>query len=226
MRLRPDRLVVVLLLSTIFLWSVAGLTAADSPPASEEEIRRQAQEVERLQKELQRAQSDLQKLESENQRLRQEKTNPPSKAAPTSAEPAKPVAAIATLPPLEPGQIIEVSALVAQFLAEPEAAGRRYTKKEFRVQGTVAGFDPWLLTRNYTVRLDSPERRVVVTCQFHLPDRYTAVYTKHSGQTLVGKLDERTEAQLLQVGDPVTIEGKCKGLKKGELSFTGCQVVK
>ena len=222
--LRP-RLLVALLLSSTFLLSATPLAAADGAPASDEEIRRQAQEVERLRQELQRAQSDLKKLESENQRLRQDKAKPVPKVATSPAEPVKPVAAINTLPPLEPGHVVGVNELVGQFTAEPEAAGARYAKQVLRVTGTVAGFDPGLLTRGYGVRLESPEKAVTVICHFRLPDRYAAVYTKRSGQELVARIGERTEVPLLAVGEAVTIEGRCKGLKKGELTFSGCAVM-
>jgi hypothetical protein len=216
-----SRLFIALVLAAAVLRPMPALTAADGVPTSDEELRRQAQEVERLQKELQRAQSELKKAEAENQRLRQEKTQP----APTAA-PAKPVPAVATLPPLEPEQVLEVSDLVRQFTAEPEAAGQRYTKQMLRVKGAVAGFDPDLVTRGYAVRLESPDKSVTVVCHFKLPDHYTAVYTKRKGQELVGRVGERTEVPFSAIGDLVTIEGKCKGLKKGEISFSGCELMK
>jgi hypothetical protein len=204
---------------------VTPLPAAEGAPASDAEIQRQAQEVERLQQELQRAQSELRKLESENQRLRQEKTQPAPAAATAPGEPVKPVPAVATLPPLEAGQVLEVGDLVRQFATEPEAAGQRYAKQVLRVKGTVAGFDPGLLTRGYGVRLESPDKTVTVICHFKLPDRYTAVYTKRGGQELVGRIGERTEVPFFTVDETVIIEGTCKGFKKRELSFSGCQLM-
>ena len=226
MYLLRHRLPLALLLLTGFLLRPPGLVAADGDAAREDELRRKAQEVEKLKEELNRAQSDLKKLEAENQRLRKGKSDAALTTATPSAESKKPAPVVATLPPLEPGQVIEVSELVGQFSTEPEAAGQRYAKKVLRVKGTVAGFDTELVTRGYSVRLDSPARGVTVLCHFRVPDEYTAVYTKRSGQTLVARVGTGSELPLFQVGDAVTIEGTCKGLKKGELAFSGCRVMK
>ena len=223
--LRPHTLITLALL-TVFLLPRATLGAADGDAAGEAELRRKAQEVEKLKEELNRAQSDLKKLEAENQRLRTEKPAAPPATTPPSTEPRRPVAVVTTLPPMEQGQVIEVHELVGQFAAEPEAARQRYAKQVLRVKGTVAGFDTALVTRGYGVRLESPEKSITVICRFRLPDPYSAVYTKRSGQALVARVGERTEVPLLEVGDAVTIEGTCKGLKKGELSFSGCELLK
>ena len=225
MHLRRPHLILFALL-TGFLLRPPALVAADGDTAREDELQRKAQEVEKLKQELNRAQSDLKKLEAENQRLRKGRSDATPATATPSAESKKPAPVAATLPPLEPGQVIEVSELAGQFAAEPEAARQRFAKKLFRVKGTVAGFDPTLLTRAYAVRLESPEKSITVICHFRLPDRYTAVYTKRSGQTLVARVGERTEVPLLEVGDAVSIVGTCKGLKKGELTFSGCEVLK
>ena len=222
--LRPRLLVTLLLLMSGLLETAA--LAADGDAAREAELRRKAQEVEKLKDEVRRAQSDLKKLEAENQRLRKEDplATPPD-AAP-STDSVKPVPAIATPPPLEAGQVVEIRELVGQFAAQPEAARQRYAKQRLSVKGTVTGFDCKLLTRRYDVRFESPERGIAVVCRFRLPDVYTAVYTKRSGQALAARVGERTEVPLLEVGDAVIVEGTCKGLKKGELTFSRCQVLK
>ncbi len=202
------------------------LVAADNSATRDEELRRKSEEVERLKEELNRAQSDLKKLEAENQQLR---TNQPSAAPAAGAAPTESrteIPSVATLPPLAPDQAIDASELVAHFAAEPEAAGQRYAKKVFRLKGTVQGFNTELVTRGYSVRVESPDKSVTVLCHFRVPGEYAAVYTKRSGQVLVARLGKDTERQLLQVGDAVTIEGTCTGLKKGELTFSGCQMVK
>ena len=220
------RLLFALLAFTAFLLQPVTLVGADSDAAREAEVRRKTQEIERLQEELTRAQSDLKKLEAENQRLRKgESEAAPAPAVPPS-ESKKLAPVVAALPPLDAAQAIEVSELVAQFAAEPEAARERYANKEFRVKGTVAGFDTALVTRGYYVRLDSPGRVITVLCHFRVPDEYTAVYMKRSGQTLVARVGKGLELQLFRVGDGVVIEGTCKGLKKGELTFSGCRVMK
>jgi len=214
MHLLRLRLLVALVLFTAFLVQRATLAAADGDAAREDELQRRAQEVEKLKQELNRAQSDLKKLGAENQRLRTEKPAPTPAATTPPAEPPKPVPFVATLPPLEAGQVVEVNELVGQFAAEPEAAGQRYAKKLFSVTGTVAGFDPKLVTRAYDVRLDSPEKSITVLCHFRLADRYTAVYTKRSGQALTGRVGERTAVPLLEVGDAVISKAPARGSRK------------
>ncbi len=223
--LRSRRLVAGALVAASVLLRTT-LVAADNGTAGDEELRRKTQEVERLKEELNRAQSDLKKLEAENQQLRTNKPSAASVAGAAPAESRKELPAIATLPPLEPEQTIDVSELVAHFVAEPAAAGWRYAKKVFRVKGAVHALNADFATRGYSVRLESAEKSVVVLCRFRVPGDYVAVYTKRSGQVLVARLAKNTERQLLQVGDAVTIEGTCKGLKNGELIFTGCQTVR
>ena len=225
MHARLPHLALVVLLTGL-LPGLSALLAAESDAAREAEVRRKTQEIERLKEELDRAQADLKKLEAENQRLRTGKSDAAPATPRPSAESRKPAPVVATLPPLDAGQAIEVSELVGQFAAEPEAARERYAKKLFRVKGTVAGFDTGLVTRGYYVRLESPERAITVLCHFRVPDEYTAVYMKRSGQTLVARVGKGSELQLFQVGEGVVIEGTCKGLKKGELTFSRCEVLR
>jgi hypothetical protein len=205
------------------------MTAADGDADNAAELQRKAQEVEKLKEELNRAQSDLQKLEAENQRLRAEKTNPPpTPATPpaTPATPARPAPAVATLRPLAPGEVVETRDMVEQFRADPAGAEQRYRKKAFRVRGEIARFSVKFAVRYYDVVLASPERSISVVCGFNYVDRYRSVYTKQTGEVLVGVVGQRKEIPLLKVGDSVVVEGTCKGLKDGELVFNGCQVVK
>jgi len=204
------------------------LRAADGAADPEMELRRKAEEVEKLKEELNRAQSDLKKLEVENQRLRTEKTNAPPASTPpaTTVAPAKPVPAVATLPPLESGAVVDAADLTEHFRADPAKAGERYRKKTFRVKGEVTRFGAKILVRYYEVILQTPEKSATVVCTFNYLDRYRAVYTKDSGEVLVGVVGERTEIPLLKVGDRVEIEGTCEGLDGRKIAFHRCRVVK
>jgi hypothetical protein len=198
---------------------------ADGGADADAALRQKADEVERLRQELDRAQSDLKRLEAENQKLREEKTHPPAPGA-TVSTPAAPVPAIATLPPLEPGACVDVVELAEQFRTEPEAAQQRYRKKTFRVKGEVARFSPKILVQYYEVILRTPDKSVTVTFGFNYLERYKTVYTKESGEVLVGVQGHRQEVPLLRVGEPVEIEATCEGLDGRKLSFHGSRVVK
>jgi hypothetical protein len=147
---------------------------------------------------------------------------PPTPGTP----PAKPLTPIATLPQLNAGQLVDLDELVGHFRADPAAAGAHYGKKTFRVKGVVARFDPALMLRNYDVILASPDALLGVVCNFRYPDHFTSVHTKQKGRLLVARAGSKTEHKLLEVGDTAIIQGKCHGLKDGQIILTGCELVK
>lgn len=200
--------------------------AAEADRSREDELRRKTEEVERLKQELQRAQEQLKQLKADNERLQKEQARPARPPSPVPTAPAKPIAPIATLPPLQAGQLVDADELVGHFRADPAAAGARYDKKTFRVKGAVARFDPALALRNYDVILASPESLVGVVCNFRYADRLTAVYTRQKGQLLVARAGAKAEHKLLQVGETVIIQGKCRGLKDGQIVLAGCKLVR
>jgi hypothetical protein len=197
--------------------------AAEADRSMEKELRRKTEEVERLKQELQQAQDQLKQLKADNERLQKEQARPP-RLAPTA--PPKPLTPLATLPQLKAGQLVDLDELAGHFRADPAAAGVRYGKQTFRVKGAVARFDPAIMLRNYDVILASPDSLLAVACNFRYPDHFTAVYTKQKGQVLVARAGSKAEHKLLHVGETVIIQGKCRGLKDGQIVLTGCEMVK
>lgn len=212
----------LLSLSLSLAWPLPA-RAAEASQGKDDELRRKTEEVERLKQELQRAQEQLKQLKADNERLQKEQARPPR---PAPAAPAKPLTPIATLPPLNAGQLVDLDELAGHYRADPAAAGARYGKKTFRVKGAITRFDPALGFRNYDVLLASPDALMPVACNFRYADRFTAVYTKQKGQVLAARAGSQAEHKLMQVGDVVTVQGRCHGLKDGQIVLTGCELVK
>ena len=212
----------------LLVGAVRPLAAAADDRDKETELRRKTEEVERLKEALSRAQSDLKKTQEDNERLRKEQSTPPAAARAVVPAPAprKPVTPMATLPPLRSGEVVEADDLIGHFQANPAAAAQRYQKKVFRVKGQVAHFGVKVMTRNYDVVFESPEKTVTPVFNFNYIDKWATVYTKQSGRALVGRTSGRTETTLLQLGDSVVIRGQCGGLKDGEIVFSNCEVAK
>jgi hypothetical protein len=193
------------------------------------DLKRKSEEVEKLRRDLDQKQRELEQLRKENERLRRDRKARPAvlPAAPARpATPAPPVTPIETLPPLARTEVVELHNLVGHFVANPAAATARYAKNTFRLKGEVARFDTKLVIRNYEVLLEAPDNPTLVLCTFNYVDRYAAVYTKQHGEMLVARTTGGTEIPLHRIGDAVVILGTCQGLKHGEISFTGCQLVK
>jgi hypothetical protein len=201
--------------------------AADD--AASADLQRKSAEVENLKRDLERKQRELEQLRKENDRLRRERKARPANlptAPARPATPALPVTPIDTLPPLARTDVVELHDLVGHFAAKPEAADARYAKKAFRIKGEISRFDSKLVIRNYEVLLEAPDNPTLVICTFNYVDRYATVFTKQHGEVLVARTTGGTEVPLHRLGDTVIIQGTCKGLKNGEIVFTGCQVVK
>ncbi len=211
----------LLLLLVAILPGATRLLAGDATAPADDELGRKTQEVQRLKEALDRAQSDLKRLQEENQRLRQEKP-----AATNAPPPGPAVAALRDLPPLQEGDLVSAPDLVTHFQADPAAATQRYSKKMLRVSGTVRAFSVGVLQRSYEVRLESPEKSVLLTCRFNYLDQYRSVITQQKGRVLVGRIDDRSVRTLLRLGDTVVIQGRCGGLKDGEITLGGCQVMR
>jgi hypothetical protein len=211
------------------------LAACEPAPARADDeaagadLKRKSEEVEKLRRDLDQKQRELEQLRKENERLRRDRKARPAALPAAPARPATPapsVTPIETLPPLARTEVVELHNLVGHFAANPAAATARYAKKTFRLKGEVARFDTKLVIRNYEVLLEAPDTPTLVLCTFNYVDRYAAVYTKQHGEMLVARTTGGTEIPLHRIGDAVVILGTCQGLKHGEISFTGCQLVK
>ncbi|MDH7503145.1 MAG: hypothetical protein QHJ82_10625 [Verrucomicrobiota bacterium] len=212
------------LLIAWLLASTAPFARTSESPRAGDELKRKQEEVDRLQRELDNARKELRRLEEENKRL---KNAQPEPRASTEANRAEVLARpIASLPPLAESEVVESSELAAHFANQPEAALQRYVGRVFQVKGKVERFDVKLVVRRFDALLDTGARGISVVCGFNYVDKYLAVYTKQKGRTLVARAGAKGEVELMNVGDTVVIRGRCKGFKDGEVTFTGCEIVR
>lgn len=136
------------------------------------------------------------------------------------AAPARPAIAVASLPPLQPGQKMSSADLVNHFLADPIAAGQRYRKKTLTVQGRLTRVSRSFMRREYELVLEGPQPGQEVVFQMRTPDQFDAVYTVNNGAELVGT-SRGTRTPLGRVGDPMTLRGVCKGLQGAQVVLKG-----
>lgn len=192
-----------------------------------ERLRQENEKQDRQQRETdqKKAQKELDKLKQENERLRQQQERS-ARQSPRPAREAKPVRPMSELPPLAKGTEVEADELVGHFAADPVAAAKRYDKQVFCVKGEVERFSTGLVTRNFSVLLASPDRGAPVKCRFNYIDQYRTVFTRQDARKLTARFEGGGEVDLLEVGQPVVIEGKCAGLKDGDIVFSACRLVK
>src|SRR5439155_5073245 len=142
------------------------------------------------------------------------------------APPAEPVVArvsppLASLPPLKAGEAVEAMDLANYYRADAAAADQRYRRQRFLIRGEVAGFDKPLFRRDYKLILKTADRDVRVVCEVFPPEKYRAVYTVKLGSELVGLMAGETRVPIAKVGETVTVEGQCKGLRDAVVVISG-----
>lgn len=195
----------------LILFIARPVHAQDTVPVPKSRL----EELEQKERELERLKGDVAKTNAENvelkQKLQQMQTN--QLAAPPAPHP---VPAVATLPPFQPGEVIDSKDLVAYYRQEPEAADRRFRNQRLAIAGEIAGFEKPLLKRNYRVLLPGTEPTTKVICDFYPPDKYNAVMIANHGTELVAVIGE-TRVPLAKVGQHVLIKGQCKGARESNV---------
>lgn len=168
------------------------------------------EELERKEKELDRLKGDVSKTKAENAELKEklEQTSTNVVAAPA---PSRPIPPLATLPPLQAGDVIDSKDLVTWYRQEPAAAESRFHNQRLTIAGEIAGFEKPLMKHDYHVLLPGNEPTAKVICDFYPPEKYNAVFVANHGAQLDGQIGE-TRIPLARVGDHVLIKGTCKGL--------------
>jgi len=207
-----------------------GLLAADAGPgdADSDAVRRQTAEIERLQQELRRAQAELDRLRSEGGEA--PLGGPPVSVgdSPVADQPPVPpsgVMDVGALPTLREGEVLLAADLLRHYETDPEAADQRYRGQTLQVRGTISGFHRPLARRVYDLRFDSPGQEIVVICRFSYVDQYRTVYSEANDRVLVAKAGDRTTKLLYRRGDPVTVRGRCQGLRDGSVRLIDCSRV-
>ena len=203
----------------LILFFARPVHAQDTVPVPKSRL----EELERKERELEQLKGDVAKTNAENAELKQKLQQIQTNQMAVSPAPHT-VPAVATLPPLQPGEVIDSKDLVAWYRQEPGAADKRFLNQRLTITGEIAGFEKPLLKRNYRVLLPGTEPASKVICDFYPPEKFNAVIIANHGTQLMGVIGE-TRVPLTKVGEHVLIKGLCKGahdsnvlISAGELS--------
>lgn len=183
-------------------------------------------------KEKAKAERERAKAEREKAELTKAKEVAETKAAAasTAAAVAEPVIAhdtpaLASLPPLKKGDVVDALDLMNHYRADAAGAARRYGKQRLRVRGVVTGFEKPMFVSHYFILLRTTERTWRIRCTVNPPPEIKAAYTAQHGDALVGVTTSDARITLARVGQTVAIEGECKGLKEQTLSLGAAKLV-
>lgn len=191
-------------------------------------------EKEQAKAESERAQAESEKAQSEREKaqLTKAKEAAETKAAVATAAAAvtEPVIAhdtpaLATLPPLKKGDVVDALDLMNHYRADAAGAARRYGKQRLRVRGVVTGFEKPMFVSYYYILLRTTERSWRIQCTVRPPREFKATYMAQHGETLVGVTTSDARITLVRVGQTVEIEGTCRELKEQTLAFSGGSLV-
>ena len=169
---------------------------------------------------------DLEKARAENSRLKGEIGAPPkSFSTPVlppqveqSLQKLPPTRPLAELPPLIKGEVVLASDLLHHYAMDPAAADQRYRKKSFKLQGIVTDLDKPLLMSPYRVIFRVPASPLKIICDVRSPEQFKKVYVSADRERVVGETYSG-RATLARVGEEITVQGRCAGLKDGVVSF-------
>jgi hypothetical protein len=149
---------------------------------------------------------------------------PHSKAVtPPPATPNPP--ALATLPPLTEGQVVDARDLVNHYRADPVAAARRYQSIRIRVAGEFTSFDKPMFVQHAWLIMATAESGWSVMCRLEPPANVTSLFTTKHGEELVGASSTGVRTVLARVRQPIIVEGWCKGLKEQGVILSGIKLV-
>jgi hypothetical protein len=209
-----------LLVALALGWGAAlacGQEMVTIPKARLVELERKEKELEALRAELGRARGEQEQLKREKEAAEARRAQAEAKAARTQAV-TEPVIAhetppLATLPPLQPGEVVDAMDLMNHYRADAAGAARRYDRQRLRVRGVVVGFDKPSFLSHYFILLQTTERRWEVAGRFELSKDISAAYPAKRGEEFVVERRGGGKLTVARVGQTVEIEGECKGLK-------------
>ena len=170
--------------------------------------------------------ADLEKAQAEISLLKGEIAAPPkSFAAPVlppqveqSLQKLPPTRPLTELPPLTKGEVVIASDLLHHYAMDPAAADQRYKKKNFKLQGIVTDLDKPLLMSPYRVIFRVPASPLKLICDVRSPEQFKKVYVSADRERVVGETYSG-RATLAKVGEEITLQGRCAGLKDGVVIF-------
>lgn len=136
---------------------------------------------------------------------------------------AKLVPDLAGLPPLRETDVVAAEELAQYFKTDPRIAEARFKKKTFRIHGKVERFEERPFVRKVAVVFETSVRSAQIVCELQFPDEFSAVYGAKDGRVLVGIGKGRNQVRLMEVGDFVTMKGKCEGLHGVSVIISHCE---
>ncbi len=216
----PYRIARLLLLLAGLALPVLAQETVTIPKARLEELERKEAELKRLKAELARAKGENVGLTQPHAAEVGNIASPPVAAQVV----ARVSPALASLPPLKDGELVEAVDLASHYRSDPAAADLRYRKHKFRVQGEVAGFEKPLFIRNYKIILKTLDGEMKLICDLQPPEKFSAVFTVNHGSQLVGLMRGETRVPIAKVGDTVVVAGQCTGLRDLVVALSGCEL--
>jgi myosin heavy subunit len=129
-----------------------------------------------------------------------------------------------SLPPLQDGAVVNAMDLMNHYKTDPVAADKRYRGRRIKVEGEVVALEKPMFISTYNVILKTvnPEWRVV--CNVSLPPHLTEAHTADHGKKIMGGSSRLAPVTLVEVGQKVTISGRCKGLNDSTVGVVAAQL--
>jgi hypothetical protein len=204
-----------------------------------EELERKEAELEKLKKEADKAESARQQLEGEQRRLKSEAVElkkakeaaetraAAAVAAAASVEPAiqHDTPAIATLPPLQKGEVVDAMDLMNHYRTDAAAAEKRYGAQPIRIKGEAVHFEKPSFVRDYFIYVRTTDSRWRVACRTYPPEKYSGLFTAKGGAEIVGMTGDGARFTLAKAGQQVMVEGRCKGIDGQTVKLVGCALI-
>ena len=204
--------------------ALPGAAAPTSSNDVSDAIAAKQAEIERLKKQLQQANSEIQQLNSQNQKLQTTTTTLKTQiaSAPPAAVRPQPAPLTATPGTTAP---IDSQDLFWYFHNDPQQANQYLTDKEVRVTGKIVSFEGPVLSRVFGIMLESGDPNLRVVCRFVTPRIYAVVLFHRKTGAIVGRTSSGAEDTLLNMGDVITVEGKCRGNDDGDVAVNSCRLI-
>ena len=111
--------------------------------------------------------------------------------------------------------------LASHFQQSRAAAGRRYQKRSFTLQGEIERFEKSAFSRSYRLIMKTAGSNLKVVCEVYPPGQYTAVYTASDDSEMVGVFGENRKV-FARAGSVAVIHGECKGLEGSAVVLKAC----
>lgn len=238
MGILPDESMKMKSVAPLLLAAVASLLAPATraqemvtiPKSRLAELERKEKELDGLKAELGRARGEQEKLKRAKETAEARRAQAEAKAARAEAKGEPVIAhetpALASLPPLKPGEVVDAMDLMNHYRADDAAAAQRYGKQRLRVRGVVTGFDKPSFLSHYFILLQTTGARGKVACRIELPKEFSAAYPAKHGEEFVGELRGGGRVTVARVGQTVEVEGECKGLKEQTLILSDAVLVR